>query len=59
MTKYMKNKEIFDLVGVILIYLAVFGLDYYIVNTLQIEGIAYLAYYIFLLIIGIYFVFYK
>jgi hypothetical protein len=55
----MKNKELFNLVGVIFIYLAVFGLDYYIVNTLHIEGISYLAYYMFLLIIGIYFVFYK
>ena len=53
----MNNKDISHLVGVIFIYLAVFGFDYYIINTFKIKGAVSLVYYTVLLLIGFYFVF--
>ena len=41
----MDSAEIENLVGVVFIYLALFGFDYYIITTFRPKGSLYLLYY--------------
>jgi hypothetical protein len=55
----MDSAEIENLVGVVFIYLALFGFDYYIITTFRPKGSLYLLYYTILFMLGIYFIFYR
>ena len=55
--KYIYMEDVTYFIGVVFIYLAVFGADYYIIKTFKPKGITYILYYTILFILGIYFVF--
>ena len=50
-------EEVTYFIGIVFIYLAVFGADYYIIKTFKPKGFTYVLYYTILFALGVYFVF--